>query len=140
MTFCVCNMTNCKIKAEIFFCLQVKTVELPGGLLEDHFDTTVKMSTYLVAYIVSDFLSVSKTTKHGVKVRLHSWYWPSCFTFYCTHKQFFNNLFYFDCLQISVYAVPEKIDQTAFALDAAVKLLDFYDDYFDIPYPLPKQG
>uniref|UniRef100_A0A8C4HNR7 Aminopeptidase n=1 Tax=Dicentrarchus labrax TaxID=13489 RepID=A0A8C4HNR7_DICLA len=86
---------------------KLKTVELPGDLLEDHFDTTVKMSTYLVAYIVSDFLSVSKTTQHGVK--------------------------------ISVYAVPEKIDQTAFALDAAVKLLDFYDDYFDIPYPLPKQ-
>uniref|UniRef100_A0A3B5A9F3 Aminopeptidase n=1 Tax=Stegastes partitus TaxID=144197 RepID=A0A3B5A9F3_9TELE len=86
---------------------KVKTVELPGGLLEDHFDTTVKMSTYLVAYVVSDFLSVSKTTQHGVK--------------------------------ISIYTVPEKIDQTAFALDAAVKLLDFYDDYFDIPYPLPKQ-
>lgn len=45
-----------------------------------------------------------------------------------------------DSLQISIYAVPEKIDQTAFALDAAVKLLDFYEDYFDIPYPLPKQG
>ncbi|TWW60283.1 endoplasmic reticulum aminopeptidase 1b [Takifugu flavidus] len=85
----------------------VKTVALPGGLLEDHFDTTVKMSTYLVAYIVSDFLSVSKTTQRGVK--------------------------------ISVYAVPEKIDQTAFALDTAVRLLDFYEDYFDIPYPLPKQ-
>uniref|UniRef100_A0A4W6EM45 Aminopeptidase n=1 Tax=Lates calcarifer TaxID=8187 RepID=A0A4W6EM45_LATCA len=85
---------------------KVKTVELPGGLLEDHFDTTVKMSTYLVAYIVSDFLSVSKTTQHGVK--------------------------------ISVYAVPEKINQTAYALDAAVKLLDFYDDYYDIPYQLPK--
>ncbi|XP_053276925.1 endoplasmic reticulum aminopeptidase 1b [Pleuronectes platessa] len=86
---------------------QVKTVELPGGLLEDHFDTSVRMSTYLLAYIVSDFLSVSRTTQHGVK--------------------------------ISVYAVAEKIDQTAFALEAAVKLLDFYDDYFDIPYPLPKQ-
>lgn len=45
----------------------------------------------------------------------------------------------FSC-QISVYAVPEKIKQAEFALDAAVKLLDFYDDYFDIPYPLPKQG
>lgn len=42
--------------------------------------------------------------------------------------------------QISIYAVPEKLNQTAYALDAAVKLLDFYDDYYDIPYPLPKQG
>lgn len=32
------------------------------------------------------------------------------------------------------------MDQTAFALDAAVRLLDFYEEYFDIPYPLPKQG
>uniref|UniRef100_A0A8K9XYG9 Aminopeptidase n=1 Tax=Oncorhynchus mykiss TaxID=8022 RepID=A0A8K9XYG9_ONCMY len=86
---------------------KVKTVELPGGVLEDHFDTSVRMSTYLVAFIVSDFQSVSKTTSHGVK--------------------------------ISVYAVPDKINQTDFALNAAVRLLDFYDDYFDIPYPLPKQ-
>ncbi|XP_064792708.1 endoplasmic reticulum aminopeptidase 1b [Oncorhynchus masou masou] len=86
---------------------KVKTVELPGGVLEDHFDTSVRMSTYLVAFIVSDFQSVSKTTRHGVK--------------------------------ISVYAVPDKINQTDFALNAAVRLLDFYDDYFDIPYPLPKQ-
>uniref|UniRef100_A0A3Q2YBD9 Aminopeptidase n=1 Tax=Hippocampus comes TaxID=109280 RepID=A0A3Q2YBD9_HIPCM len=87
---------------------KIKTVALPGNVFEDHFATTVKMSTYLVAFIVSDFHSVSKTTQHGVK--------------------------------ISVYAVAEKINQTDFALDAAVKLLDFYDDYFNIPYPLPKQG
>lgn len=43
-------------------------------------------------------------------------------------------------LQISVYTVPDKIDQAGYALDAAVKLLDFYEDYFSIPYPLPKQG
>ncbi|KAJ8285531.1 hypothetical protein GJAV_G00027890 [Gymnothorax javanicus] len=86
---------------------KIKTVELPDGLLEDYFDVSVKMSTYLVAYIVSDFLSVSKMSQHGVK--------------------------------ISVYTVPEKIDQAEFALNAAVRLLDFYEDYFDIPYPLPKQ-
>ena len=50
------------------------------------------------------------------------------------------NIWKYDIPQISVYASPEKIDQTSFALDAAVKLLDFYDDFFDIPYPLPKQG
>ncbi|TRY65921.1 hypothetical protein DNTS_026618 [Danionella cerebrum] len=86
---------------------KLRTIRLQDGLFEDQFDVSVKMSTYLVAFIVSDFLSISKTSEHGVK--------------------------------ISVYAVPEKINQAEFALDAAVRLLDFYDDYFDIPYPLPKQ-
>uniref|UniRef100_A0A4X2KH17 Aminopeptidase n=2 Tax=Vombatus ursinus TaxID=29139 RepID=A0A4X2KH17_VOMUR len=85
----------------------VKSVNIAEGLIEDHFDVTVKMSTYLVAFIISDFESVSKMTKSGVKV--------------------------------SVYAVPEKINQTGYALDAAVTLLEFYEDYFNIPYPLPKQ-
>ncbi|XP_039615182.1 endoplasmic reticulum aminopeptidase 1b [Polypterus senegalus] len=86
---------------------KIKSIELGEGLIEDHFDVTVKMSTYLVAFIVSDFVSVSRKTDHGVKV--------------------------------SVYANPEKIDQAYYALEAAVKLLDFYEDYFNIPYPLPKQ-
>ncbi|KAM6391416.1 endoplasmic reticulum aminopeptidase 1 [Rhynochetos jubatus] len=85
----------------------MKSVNITPWLIEDHFDTTVKMSTYLVAFIVSDFKSISKITSHGVK--------------------------------ISVYTVPDKINQAGYALDAAVKLLDFYEDYFSIPYPLPKQ-
>lgn len=43
-------------------------------------------------------------------------------------------------MQISVYTVPEKISQAEYALNTAVTLLDFYDEYFDIPYPLPKHG
>lgn len=43
-------------------------------------------------------------------------------------------------LQVSVYAVPDKINQAGYALDAAVTLLEFYEDYFSIPYPLSKQG
>lgn len=76
----------------------VKSMTIAEGLIEDHFDVTVKMSTYLVAFIISDFKSVSKMTKSGVKV--------------------------------SVYAVPDKINQADYALDAAVTLLEFYEDYF----------
>ncbi|XP_041041968.1 endoplasmic reticulum aminopeptidase 1b isoform X1 [Carcharodon carcharias] len=85
----------------------INSVKLANGHVEDQFDMSVKMSTYLVAFIVADFKWVSKETKHGVK--------------------------------ISVYSVPDKINQTSFALDAAERLLDFYEDYFNIPYPLPKQ-
>ncbi|XP_007940750.1 endoplasmic reticulum aminopeptidase 2 [Orycteropus afer afer] len=85
---------------------KVKTIELEGGLLEDHFEATVKMSTYLVAYIVCDFNSVSGTTSSGVKV--------------------------------SIYASPDKWNQTHYALDVSLKLFDFYENYFDINYPLPK--
>ncbi|XP_024062468.1 endoplasmic reticulum aminopeptidase 2 [Terrapene carolina triunguis] len=85
---------------------KIKTIELEGGLLEDHFDVTVKMSTYLVAYIVCDFKSVQATTSSGIKV--------------------------------SIYASPDKWSQTHYALEAAVKLLEFYEKYFDISFPLPK--
>uniref|UniRef100_A0A3P9KQA5 Aminopeptidase n=1 Tax=Oryzias latipes TaxID=8090 RepID=A0A3P9KQA5_ORYLA len=85
----------------------VKTVELHGGLLEDHFAPSVKMSTYLVAFVICDFKSVTATTASGIKV--------------------------------SIYAAPEKWEQTHYALEVAVKMLDFYEEYFNIPYPLPKQ-
>lgn len=44
------------------------------------------------------------------------------------------------CLQVSIYASAEKWPQTTYALEVAVKMMDFYEKYFDIPYPLPKQG
>uniref|UniRef100_A0AAQ5WXI2 Aminopeptidase n=1 Tax=Amphiprion ocellaris TaxID=80972 RepID=A0AAQ5WXI2_AMPOC len=85
----------------------VKTVEVNGGLLEDQFAESVKMSTYLVAFVICDFKSVTGTTSSGV--------------------------------QVSIYAAPEKWQQTHYALEVAVKMLDFYEDYFNIRYPLPKQ-
>ncbi|XP_033978205.1 endoplasmic reticulum aminopeptidase 2 [Trematomus bernacchii] len=85
----------------------VKTVEVGDGLLEDQFDVSVKMSTYLVAFVLCDFKSVTATTSSGV--------------------------------QVSIYASPEKWQQTSYALEVAVKMLDFYDEYFNIRYPLPKQ-
>ncbi|XP_047447734.1 endoplasmic reticulum aminopeptidase 2 [Mugil cephalus] len=85
----------------------VKTVELSDGLLEDWFAPSVKMSTYLVAFVICDFKSVTSTTSSGV--------------------------------QVSIYAAPEKWQQTHYALEVAVKMLDFYEEYFNIRYPLPKQ-
>lgn len=85
----------------------VRTVELNGGVLEDQFAPSVKMSTYLVAFVICDFKSVTASTSSGIKV--------------------------------SIYAVPEKLHQTHYALDVAVKMLDFYEQYFNIRYPLPKQ-
>ncbi len=37
---------------------------------------------------------------------------------------------------VRVFATPGKKEQTRFALDCAVKTLEFYEDYFDIKYPL----
>ncbi|XP_034398276.1 endoplasmic reticulum aminopeptidase 2 isoform X2 [Cyclopterus lumpus] len=85
----------------------VKTLEVDEGLLEDQFDASVKMSTYLVAFVICDFKSVTATTSSGV--------------------------------QVSIYASPETWMQTRYALEVAVKMLDFYEEYFNIRYPLPKQ-
>lgn len=43
-------------------------------------------------------------------------------------------------LQVSVWAPPDQIREADFALEAAVKVLDYYEKFFDIDYPLPKQG
>uniref|UniRef100_A0A7N8WQT2 Leucyl/cystinyl aminopeptidase n=1 Tax=Mastacembelus armatus TaxID=205130 RepID=A0A7N8WQT2_9TELE len=39
---------------------------------------------------------------------------------------------------VSVYSVPEKKEYTDYAMDAASKLLEFYNKFFDIDYPLEK--
>lgn len=40
-------------------------------------------------------------------------------------------------VQVRVFTTPGKKHQAKFALDCAVKTLEFYDKYFDIAYPLP---
>ncbi|MES2023334.1 MAG: M1 family metallopeptidase [Patescibacteria group bacterium] len=40
-------------------------------------------------------------------------------------------------VRVRVYTVPGKKHQAKFALECAVKSLEFYEKYFDIKYPLP---
>lgn len=55
---------------------------------------------------------------------------------YCIMVKFiFSNV-----LQVSVYAVPDKKEQVHYALDTAAKLLEFYNTFFEIDYPLRKLG
>lgn len=70
------------------------------------FETTPKMSTYLLAFVCGELAYREATTKDGVAVR--------------------------------AYATPDNAQHTRFAVDTAVKCLEFYNDYFDTPYPLAK--
>ena len=38
-----------------------------------------------------------------------------------------------------VYATPEQSTRVKYALDIGANITDFFTDYYDIPYPLPKQ-
>ena len=84
----------------------VKSQKALGNLVETTFETTPKMSSYLLAFVYGDLKYKQAKTKNGTVVR--------------------------------TYAVPSKVDFTDFSLDVAVKCLEFYDDYFGQPYPLPK--
>ena len=41
---------------------------------------------------------------------------------------------------VSVYAPDELLPQAKFALSIATQMMDHYDEYFGVPYPLSKQG
>ena len=73
----------------------------------DHFQESVKMSSYLVAFVVSKFRFEETTLENNVTFR--------------------------------VWARPDYLDQTTYALDIGPRILEFFESYFDVKYPLPKQ-
>ncbi|XP_024085404.1 endoplasmic reticulum aminopeptidase 1-like isoform X2 [Cimex lectularius] len=42
-------------------------------------------------------------------------------------------------VSVAVYAPPDLLPQAQFALDTATAMMDYYEGYFNISYPLPKQ-
>lgn len=43
-------------------------------------------------------------------------------------------------VSVSVYTPPPFISQASFALKTAVHVMDYFEEFFGVPYPLPKQG
>lgn len=71
------------------------------------FETTPKMSSYLLAWVVGELHKKTAYTKNGVEV--------------------------------NVWATPaQPAENLDFALEIATKSIDFFNEYFDTPYPLPK--
>lgn len=75
------------------------------GYVWDVYEESVPMSTYLVAFIVSDF--TSQLSEEGGT-------------------------------PFGVWARKEAIGQAAYSLEIGPKILKFYEDYFQIKFPLPK--
>ena len=74
----------------------------------DHYDTTVPMSTYLLAFVVSDFENeLSPPTGNGIQFR--------------------------------IWARKNALDQIDYAKSIGAKMLKYFEDYFSVKYPLPKQ-
>ncbi len=85
----------------------IKQQQEEGGLVVSEFETTPRMSSYLVAWVVGELHKKSANTKDGVEV--------------------------------SVWATPaQRPEALDFALEHAVKTIEFFDEYFGVAYPLQK--
>lgn len=83
-----------------------KTQKTDHGQLITSFETTPRMSTYLLAFVYGDMGYCESKTKRNIPVR--------------------------------AYGTPANAAHTQYSADVAAKILDFFEDYFGVPYPLPK--
>ena len=87
--------------------MPVRTQQVRNGKMETSFETTPRMSSYLLAWVAGELHKKTATTASGVEV--------------------------------NVWATPaQHASSLDFSLDIAVRTIDFFDDYFGTPYPLPK--
>ena len=87
--------------------MPIKEEQLKPDLKTVIFDRTPKMSTYLLAFALGDFVGYQTESKHGVTITAYA-------------------------------GLHQNVEDLKFAGDFAADILDFYDDCFHTPFPLPK--
>lgn len=90
------------------------------------FHTTPLMSTYLVAWAVGEFDHIESETEKSI--------YPTTNGYNTLVETSMNT----SKLPIRVYTAKGKANQGRFALEMATKVIDFFSESFEIPYPLPK--
>lgn len=88
------------------------TDDLSLGLRNFSFTESVPMSTYLTVFIVSDFAFKNVTANVDSKIGAP-----------------------FD---LRVYSTPAQVHKLDYALKVAKDIIEYYINYFQVPYPLPK--
>ena len=63
-----------------------------------------------------------------------------CVCVLCVHVYDKLHIIFIIQVTVRVWSRKEAYNQTAFALQVAIDVLSFYEEFFDIAYPLPKQG
>ena len=113
--------------------LPVEIKEHSAGYKIVSFSPTPRMSTYLLAFIIGEFEYVEGRTEPA-KEFLRSV--PSSSLVRGPKNSFAGGVSN-NGTQVRVFTTAGKSHQAKFALEVAIKSLEFYNEYFDIPYPLP---
>ncbi|KAL5282628.1 hypothetical protein ACFFRR_005619 [Megaselia abdita] len=87
----------------------LKTKLVREGFVRDDFQTTPRMPTYLVAFIVSDLIKSNVTDNDLIKSPV-----------------------------VNIWTRPETTGMTKYAHKLTRKVLPFFENYFDMKYQLPK--
>ncbi|XP_028401179.1 glutamyl aminopeptidase-like [Dendronephthya gigantea] len=87
---------------------QIRSEPRGDNMVADYYENTVIMPTYLLAFIVCDFVKMTNYAGRQAKTSM------------------------------SYYATRGQLEQVKYAMDIGGKLLDHFEKYFNISYPLPK--